>query len=86
MGILPIITNNPILKLFQGDRTRSEDKTSGQTDKPSAQNSDIVEISRAAREKLQGIQNLSSDDPDKIHSVTVETKNLLAQNEVTLGR
>ncbi|GEM_PF-1480964 len=89
MAIPPIISNNPLLKLFRTDDPGFRRESGGKTEKTSNAAStpqDIVEISQAAQQRLSGIQQLSADNPEQIQDVAGETKEILEETDVALGR
>lgn len=83
MAIPPIIANNPILKLF-----KTEPSSGSKTDvaKTPQTPEDIVEISEAAQQHLDGIRDLSKEGADKVQEVAGETRGILEGDEsLTLG-
>lgn len=84
MALPPIISNSPIFKIFQSDSTRSKNdvaKTSG-----AQTTEDIVEISEAAQERLNGIKSLSSDNAEQVREAAGEAGEILRRDEsLTLG-
>lgn len=84
MAIPPIISNNPLLKLFRTDQSGGTDKTKT-SDGPSTPQ-DVVEISDAARKRLDGVRHLSEDKPEEVKDVAGETRDILESNQnLTLG-
>lgn len=84
MAIPPIISNNPLLKLFRTDQQGGE-----KNEKPAntaATPSDIVEISETAQKRLDGIKQLSAEDPAEVQQVAGETRDILTENQISLGR
>ncbi len=79
MAIPPIIANNPLLKLFRTDNSGT-DNTANETRAP-ATDSDVVELSNTARQRLDGIESLSASDPDRIRAVADESRGLLEANK-----
>jgi len=59
MAIPPIISNSPIFKIFQSDNAKSKtDKTESAAQSPQ----DVVEISEAAQQRLNNIQDFSAEN------------------------
>lgn len=84
MAIPPIISNNPLLKLFRTDpASGSQDN---ETASVSQTSEDIVEISEAAQQRLDGIQEFSSERPEEIRQTAQESREILEGDEdLTLG-
>ena len=84
MAIPPIITNNPIVKLFRSEQKAPDGPEAGRITQQTPE--DIVEISEIAQQRLDGLEALSSKDPARLQEVSVQTRDLLAENEsLTLG-
>ncbi len=84
MAIPPIISNNPILKLFKTDKSGGIDATQKAAEAPNSPQ-DVVEISEAARKRLDGVKELSSDNPAEIKTVAENARDILEESGVTLG-
>ena len=84
MAIPPIIANNPLLKLF---RTEQGSAAKGKTDLPPvpATPADIVEVSKAAKQRLDGIENLSADNSARVQEVAGDTRDILQETGLSLG-
>ena len=85
MAIPPIISNNPLLKLFRTEQQSGAGK-SKQPVATAQTPEDIVEISEAARERLDGIQDLSARKQDDVRQTAAQTGDILGHNQdLTLG-
>lgn len=84
MAIPPIISNNPLFKLFRTDQQGGE-KDSKADANAAATTQDIVQISQAAQQRLDGIRQLSADDPAQIQQVAGETRDILEETGLSLG-
>ncbi len=85
MAIPPIIANNPLLKLFRTDKPGGEDEVKDAGGAASTPE-DIVEISEAARQRLDGgIHALSADDLGEVQEVAGETRAILEDTDLSLG-
>ncbi|PJB73101.1 MAG: hypothetical protein CO093_01405 [Alphaproteobacteria bacterium CG_4_9_14_3_um_filter_47_13] len=84
MTIPPIIANNPLLKLFKAHNdTKSAENLPKVTDQTSE---DIIEISVAAQQRLNGIKPLSSDNQKEIRALATNTGHILKESQdLTLG-
>jgi len=80
MAIPPIISNNPLFKLFRTEQPSGtkQEKTAN----PAATPKDIVEISDAAQQRLNGIRELSEADAPQ---VAADTKDILEETGLSLG-
>lgn len=87
MALPPIIANNPLVKLFRSDGV--EDKNTGKKAVAEASTGaarDVVEISEAARKKLESIQSEAAADEGQAREVAAETREMLRADESqTLG-
>ena len=84
MAIPPIIANNPLFKLFRTEQQGGE--KSGKADTNAAATpQDIVQISKTAQQRLDGIRQLSADDPAQFHQVAGETRDILDETGLSLG-
>lgn len=81
MVIPPVILNNPIFKLFRADKPDIKQPESG----AGATAEDIVEISVAAQQRLDGIRALPADHPEDALKLAGETRHILEGTGVTLG-
>lgn len=83
MAIPPIISNSPIFKIFQSDNAKSKtDKTESAAQSPQ----DVVEISEAAQQRLNNIQDFSAENQAEIREAAGEAGEILRRDEsLTLG-
>ncbi|MCB9991124.1 MAG: hypothetical protein H6867_07060 [Rhodospirillales bacterium] len=80
MTIPPILANNPLLKLFRNDQQGTKaavPAVSPQT------HEDIVEISEAAQQHLNGVRDIAGDG--EARETAKETADILQDSEYTLG-
>lgn len=87
MALPPILTNLPFLKTFKNDSASdqpaaSQDNQTEQVETSSFVPQDVVEISRAASQNLEGIKSLSEDE---VPLVTANTRDILERENVSLG-
>lgn len=85
MAIPPIISNNPLFKLFRTEQQTVDNgkETSKAASFAPAIQQDVVEISRAALQRLDGIRPLASDD--EARETADDTRTILEESEYTLG-
>ena len=83
MALPPIISNLPIFKLFKSA------PSSKQTGPAPAANStlpkDVVELSDAAKKRLEGVQTLSLKNDTELRETLGQTRSLLSEHQVSLG-
>lgn len=90
MTIPPIIANNPLLKLFRTDG-KQEQREGADEKAPAARHhrqtpEDIVEISQAAKQKLDGARALSPENTEEPKAIAAQTRDfLLEDRNLTLG-
>jgi hypothetical protein len=87
MALPPVIANNPLVKLFrsEGVETKNSDKKTA-AEAPAQTPRDVVEISEAARKKLESVKQKAAEDDVAARKVAVQTRDLLTQDESqTLG-
>ena len=86
MAIPPIIANNPVFKLFQSDKTQNKDSRKADDSAAASAGSspqDVVNISEAARKKLESVQQKVADTDTQARRIAGETKGIL---EKEIGR
>ncbi len=84
---IPPISNNPLLKLFRTDKQGADGKDdqkqqAAQAD-GAATKQDVVEISAAARQRLEGAKTLANSD--EARETAEETRTILEEGDQTLG-
>ena len=88
MALPPIVTNNPLFKLFRADGKAGQGRADGK-DVPvnhRQTHEDIVEISQAAKQKLDGARALSSGNAEEPKAIAAQTRDLLLEEQnLTLG-
>lgn len=85
MALPPIISNLPIFKTFKPAPSEKTAQTEPETVHSLSENvaGDVVEISQAAQQRLEGVKVLGDDD---VPVVLVETQRILEENEnISLG-
>jgi hypothetical protein len=88
MALPPIIANNPLVKLFRTNDAENKNlggKTAAEP--PSAGTPrDVVEISEAAKNKLDSVKQKAAEDDRQAHKVAVNTRDILQNDQTqTLG-
>lgn len=84
MAIPPIISNIPIFKLFRSEKPVSNESSEIKPE-GSSMPQDVVNISVAATEKLEGTKALSLDNAEELRAVLGETRHILASSGQSLG-
>jgi hypothetical protein len=84
MALPPIISNFPLFKIFRpGGNAASPRPTDASSRVPfSNPAQDIVQISEAARQKIEGLQQLNVS---QVRALTAEVRQALEQNPISLG-
>lgn len=83
MALPPIISNMPFLKVFKTDKAQAASENS---EIKSANNpQDVVDISSAAAERLNGTKVLSLENEEELRAVLGETRHILASTDGPLG-
>lgn len=90
MALPPIISNMPFLKLFKVDKAAQPENTKNTANadtgiKAANPQQDVVDISSAAAERLQGAKVLSLENEEELRSVIGETRHILASTNQSLG-
>lgn len=83
MAIPPVVSNFPALNVFKSDQARNDAKAPSNVSPSAGQTEDLVEISSAALEKLQGDQQLASES--EAHELSGNTKEILQDGSYSLG-
>lgn len=81
MTIPPVISNFPALNVFRSDRSGNAEVQSPQSSSSNPQ--DLVEISDAALEQLQGSQQLEADN--EAQELASNTRSILGDSDLSLG-
>lgn len=82
MAIPPVVSNFPALNVFKSDQASTR-SISTQTTSNSGEPQDLVEISSAALEQLQGDQQLASEQ--EASEVGQQTREILERSDFDLG-
>lgn len=84
MALPPILGNLPIIKQFIANKAETstpKESPANQTSNPQ----DIVQLSEAARLRLNDVQELSANNPDQVRETAQEVAEDLRENNVALG-
>lgn len=84
MALPPILSNLPIFKLFKTAAPSSSARQAGQSTK-SAVPKDVVEISEAAKKRMEGLRPLSLKNESELRETLGKTRDLIAEHGVSLG-
>ena len=83
MALPPILANLPVFKLFRSGQSETVQQQHGAAGKSSAPQ-DVVQISDAARQRLEGLEDLASDSA--AGKTATNTRTILADDpRLTLG-